>query len=160
MENDMAMTTVARTLCLASLLLGFASPAGAQGDLRSIGRPDNGLAAWGPGAPPVGRLPPIQAMPQRGTDSLWNGTLVGAGLGAVLGALGGVAVIECSECAGFNVPLTFGVIGAGVGAGIGAGIDALRHQRSPTSRVSRPRRVTVAPIVGRHLRAVVGSIRF
>ena len=162
MRNDMAMmNTVTRTLCLASLVLVFASPALAQGDVRSIGRPDSGLAVVGPSAALVKRLPPIQSIPQSRPDSLWNGTLVGAGFGAVFGALGGVTVIECTACAGFNVPLTFGVLGAGVGAGLGAGIDALWHQRSTTSRVPRPsRRVSVAPILGKHLRAVVGSIRF
>ena len=152
------MNLVARPLLVASLLAVFASPAPAQG---SIGRPTTGLAVVGAEASLAKPLPSIQVTPQGRKDSLWNGTLVGAGLGAVLGALGGVALIECTECAGFNVPLTFGVLGAGVGAGIGAGIDALHHQRSPMSRVYRSsRRVTVAPIVGRQLRAVVGSVRF
>jgi hypothetical protein len=156
----MPMNTVARVLYLASLIFAFASPAPAQGDVRSTGRPASELAVVGPGAS-LAKPPPTQLMPQQRPDSLWNGTLVGAGFGAVLGAVSGDAMIECTECAGFNVPLTFAVLGAGVGAGIGAGIDALWHQRSTTSRVPRPsRRVSVAPILGKPLRAVVGSIRF
>jgi MFS family permease len=99
--------------------------------------------------------------PPRRKDSLWNGTLMGAGVGAVFGALIGSTLLDCSECSGFNVPLTFGVLGAGVGAGIGAGIDAL-HQRGPT--VAAPprgrRRVTVSPVLGKSVHAVVASIRF
>jgi hypothetical protein len=103
------------------------------------------------------------ALRQRGTvsrrrDTLWNGVLVGAGVGALLGALGGQALIDCSECAGFNVPLTFGVLGAGVGAGVGAGIDALRHTRSPIPNT--PGRVTVTPLLGKGQRAVVALVRF
>ena len=73
---------------------------------------------------------------QHRKDSLWNGVLIGMGLGALVGALVGSAVFECSECSGFNVPLTFGVLGAGAGAGIGAGLDAWRQTRST---------VTIAP---------------
>jgi hypothetical protein len=94
-------------------------------------------------------------------DSKWNGAIIGAGLGAIAGALIGSAIIECSECAGFNVPLTFGVIGAGAGAGIGVGIDSLLHQRAP--RLNPPpgrRRVNVAPVVGTRVKAVIASIRF
>jgi hypothetical protein len=49
----------------------------------------------------------------RRRDSLWNGVIIGAGLGAIAGAVSGTAIADCSECAGFNVPLTFGVLGAG-----------------------------------------------
>jgi hypothetical protein len=91
-------------------------------------------------------------------DSLWNGVIIGAAVGAMAGAAGGQALLECSECAGFNVPLTFGVIGAGAGAGIGAGIDALRHTRSAFPNPRRP--LTVTPMLGKRHRAVVALIRF
>jgi hypothetical protein len=74
--------------------------------------------------------------PARQKDSLLNGVLIGAGLGAIVGALGGTTMIGCDECAGFNVPLTFGVVGAAAGAGIGAGLDALRHARARMPRVT------------------------
>ncbi len=51
----------------------------------------------------------------RRKDSLWNGVIVGAGLGALVGIAGSPLISDCSECSGFNVPLTFGVLGAGVG---------------------------------------------
>jgi hypothetical protein len=94
-------------------------------------------------------------------DPLWNGAVIGAGLGAIAGALGGATAIECSECAGFNVPLTFGVLGAAAGAGLGAAIDALRHARAvPPTPTDRRRRVTVAPLVGKNQRALVATVRF
>ena len=108
--------------------------------------------------------PPATSQPRR--DSLWNGVLVGAGLGAVLGGFAGAAALPCSECAGFNVPLTFGAIGAGAGAAIGAGIDALRHARTrvPGSgardRTEHRRKLTLSPVLGKDVQAVVGSLRF
>ena len=98
---------------------------------------------------------------QRRKDSLWNGVIIGAGLGALVGTLVSFAVTDCSECAGFNVPLTFGVLGAGAGAGIGAGIDAWRQKRSPLTIAPKgTRRLTVAPVLGKDVRGVVASIRF
>ena len=73
---------------------------------------------------------------QHRKDSLWNGVIIGAGLGALVGTLVSFAVSDCSECSGFNVPLTFGVLGAGAGAGIGAGIDAW-HQKCTDHRRGR-----------------------
>ena len=96
-------------------------------------------AAVVPPAPPR----PTRSSPQppHRKDSLLNGILIGAGLGAIAGAAGGTAAIRCDECAGFNVPLTFGVVGAAAGAAIGAGIDALFHARAPnpTSKVTGSR---------------------
>jgi hypothetical protein len=94
-------------------------------------------------------------------DSLWNGVIIGAGLGALAGTLISFAVTDCSECAGFNVPLTFGVLGAGAGAGIGAGIDAWRQNRAPvTIAPTRHTRLVVSPVLGKYVRGVVASIRF
>ena len=92
-------------------------------------------------------------------DPLWNGVLIGAGLGAVIGSFAASAAFECHECTGFNVPLTFGVIGAGAGAAIGAAIDAWRHPRSRTpSPSAHTRRVVVAPVIGKNAGGVVASI--
>lgn len=116
------------------------------------------------GVPRDARLRPFrqsQAPSQRRRkDSLWNGVLVGAGVGAVLGAFVGNAILDCSECSGFNVPLTFGVLGAGVGAGIGAGVDALRHAHSTiTSPPHRTRRVRLSPLLTKKVRGMVAWIR-
>lgn len=108
-------------------------------------------AALSPGRPPVSQR----------RDPLWNGVAIGAGLGALAGALGGATAIPCSECAGFNVPLTFGVLGAAAGAGIGAAIDALRDARGGTTApTGRPSRLTIAPVVGKNGRALIASVRF
>ena len=52
------------------------------------------------------------AVLSRRRDSLWNGVIVGAGLGALVGIAGSPLISDCSECAGFNVPLTFGGTGS------------------------------------------------
>jgi hypothetical protein len=100
-----------------------------------------------------------QSAPAR-KDSTWNGALIGAGLGAIGGFLLGAVIVECSECAGFNVRLTFGVVGAGAGAAIGAGIDARVHQRSRVWAPPPRRRVRIAPVAGRKVTGVFASIRF
>jgi hypothetical protein len=113
------------------------------------------------GPPVVNRSARATQSPPVRHDSKWNGALVGAGLGAVAGALIGSVVLECSECAGFNVPLTFGVAGAGAGAALGAGIDARLHQRSPILNLSRGTgRVNLSPVISRRITGVVASIRF
>ena len=98
---------------------------------------------------------------QHRKDSLWNGVIIGAGLGALVGTLISFAVSDCSECSGFNVPLTFGVLGAGAGAGIGAGIDAWRQTRS-TVRIApnATGRLTVSPVLGKDVKGIVATIRF
>ena len=98
---------------------------------------------------------------QRRRDSLLNGVLVGVGIGAMVGAVGGLALSDCSECSGFNAPLAFGALGAGVGAGIGAGIDALHHeQRTIGGMPGRTRRLSVWPLLGKDVQAMVAWIRF
>lgn len=98
---------------------------------------------------------------QHRKDSLWNGVIIGAGLGALVGTLVSFAVSDCSECSGFNVPLTFGVLGAGAGAGIGAGIDAWRQTRSTvTIAPNKSRRLKVSPVLGKDVQGLVATIRF
>ena len=94
---------------------------------------------------------------QHRKDSLWNGVIIGAGLGALVGTLVSFAVSDCSECSGFNVPLTFGVLGAGAGAGIGAGIDAW-HQKRDIPAGSRRR--TASPVSSKDLRGILARIPF
>ena len=88
-------------------------------------------------------------------DSLWNGVIVGAGLGALVGIAGSPLISDCSECAGFNVPLTFGVLGASVGAAVGAGIDAMRNTNAP----HRPH-VQLAPVFSKNAHGLLAFIRF
>ena len=99
-----------------------------------------------------------QAATRTRQDSLWNGTLVGMGLGALVGAFAGNAWLESSASAGFNVPLTFGVAGAGAGAAIGALIDAKRDGKAQAPR--RTTRMGLAPAIGNGARGAVGWIRF
>ena len=94
-------------------------------------------------------VPPALELPRRSTraehqpeprrkDSLLNGILIGAGLGALAGAAISTAAIECDVCTGFNVPLTFGIAGAAAGAGIGAALDALLRVRRRMPDVTAP----------------------
>jgi hypothetical protein len=131
--------------------------------------PGAGGASWAPAVQQAGPIRAAAAESSPGSvpspirrDTLWNGAAIGAGLGAIAGALAGAAALECSECAGFNVPVTFGVLGAAAGAGIGAGIDALLHRpRAATgSTTDRRPRVTVAPLVSKRGRAITASVRF
>ena len=95
------------------------------------------------------------AVLSRRKDSLWNGVIVGAGLGALVGIGGSPLISDCSECAGFNVPLTFGVLGAGIGAAVGAGIDAMRNTNAP----HRPH-VQLAPVLSNDAHGLLAVIRF
>ncbi len=154
----MFMRTIAVTCALAFL------PAPASAQALPVDR-NVTLAPAGPAVPvdapdlkDSDNHPPTM---QRRKDSLWNGVLIGAGLGALVGALVGSAVLDCSECSGFNVPLTFGVLGAGAGAGIGAGIDAWRRTRSTvTIAPNTNRRFMVSPVLGKDVKGMVASIRF
>jgi len=156
------MKLVIRAVWLAAMFSMVGRPAGAQTLAPSVARADLKPSAFAPGALSFERRARSSspAVPQGRSDSLWNGTLVGAGLGAILGALGGVAFLGCSECSGFNVPLTFGVLGAGAGAAIGAGIDAARHDRSTAWSTPRLRRVGVAPVLRARTRALVAFVQF
>jgi hypothetical protein len=99
--------------------------------------------------------PVAQQTVRQRKDSLWNGVIVGAGLGALVGIAGSPLISDCSECAGFNVPLTFGVLGAGIGAAVGAGIDAMRNTNAP----HRPH-VQLAPVLSKDTRGLLALIRF
>jgi hypothetical protein len=137
-------------------------PAGAQGLTVPAALPDLKPGVVTLHEPPIERRAPSSnhPAPQGHKDSLWNGALAGAGVGAIAGVLTGDAIVECSECAGFNVALTFGVLGAGAGAAIGAGIDAARHDRTTSWTPGRSRRVAVAPVIGKRARALIASVRF
>jgi hypothetical protein len=91
----------------------------------------------------------------RGADSLRNGIITGAIVGALGGSFAGLAIAQdCFSCYGFHVPATLGVVGAGIGAGIGAGVDALRRHQS----TRRP--VGVMPFLTPRARGAMIWVRF
>ena len=97
-------------------------------------------------------------------DSLLNGTLIGAGVGFATGFVG-LAAFNAKETAtgpiwdgeAIGSYVSAGFLGAAIGAGLGAVIDlARKDQQSPFPK--RP--VTIRPIVQKHRRAVIASLKF
>jgi hypothetical protein len=82
--------------------------------------------------PQPGSLPPLSRAQERGSgkprDSIWNGTLIGAGAGAVGGFLWsrGICGWDDDECAVYS-GLVGIPVGTGIGAAVGAIADALHH---------------------------------
>ena len=136
-----------RTLFALALSQGVA---GAQ----TVAFPSKSVDPFGAGRLALAPAEQPTALPSR-KDSLWNGVIIGAGLGALVGAAGSPVISDCSECSGFNVPLTFGVLGAGIGAAVGAGIDALRSTNAP----HRPH-VQLSPLLTKDARGLLALIRF
>ena len=97
-------------------------------------------------------------------DSRWNGVLIGAVLGAAVGAVTKARNCGATDCGeGGLVDPGFYVIGAAGGAGVGALVDGALKKfdvvfaaPSTVSGLS----VTVAPLLSRHLRGVRLSIAF
>ena len=82
--------------------------------------------------PPQGSLPAplkVQARAVGGRrDSVWNGILIGAGVGAAGGAVWGLAICGSSDDECFAIAGPVGIIsGAGIGAAVGAIADALHR---------------------------------
>ena len=159
------MGVSSRIVFVAGMLITVLTCRPAMAQAQASGEPTVSLGALARAAdvaaPPPRESATRPAQVQSRRDPLWNGVLIGAGLGALVGAFAGSGAIECHECAGFNVPLTFGVVGAGAGAAIGAGVDALRHSGSKAQvPVRRKPAVNVTPVIGKNLQAMVGSIRF
>ena len=80
--------------------------------------------------PPQGSLPApleVQERPSgRPRDSVWNGLLIGAGVGAAGGALWGLKTCGSNDDECFAIAGPVGIIsGAGIGAAVGAVADAL-----------------------------------
>jgi hypothetical protein len=90
-------------------------------------------------------------------DSLLNGTVIGAAVGAGTG----VALTHAVR----DSDLTFGqyaygaLIFGGLGAGVGVGIDALLTRAMPGTGV-KPRRVLIAPAVWRRVGGVIVKWRW
>jgi hypothetical protein len=87
----------------------------------------------------------------QGRDSLLNGAVIGA----VVGAGTGVALTHAVR----DSDLTFGqyaygaLIFGAIGAGVGVGVDALLSRALPGTGM-KPRRVLIAPTVWRHVAGV------
>ena len=78
--------------------------------------------------------------------------------GAVKGALVPLVVVllapDCYNCEGFYATTV------AIGAGIGLGIDAAFGPKTLYVAAARPRKVGLAPILGRDWRGISASIRF
>jgi hypothetical protein len=115
------------TAVLLAALLGFPTPSSAEEYAPDLSRIRAGFRAKGPIAASVRRATSVASArpPQRGNrDSVWNGILIGAGIGAVGGYIW--ARHECGndgECAAITNPVGI-LAGAGIGAAIGAILDA------------------------------------
>lgn len=79
--------------------------------------------------PQAGSLPPLQPRQRAATarrDSVWNGSVIGAGIGAAGGAAWGLQTCGSNDSECFAIAGPVGIIGgAGIGAAIGALADAL-----------------------------------
>ena len=148
------MTTLIRRLLILALLAGSCTAAGAQTVPVHSPLEINPSLLRGVDRSSAGQTPNRPLRP----DSLWNGVLIGATAGAIIGAAGSLAISDCSECSGFNVPLTFGVLGAGAGAGIGAVIDAL-HGKGAASPQRQPG-LRLSPLIGNERRGMMAWFRF
>jgi hypothetical protein len=94
-----------------------------------VGRTRKGLLA-SLVLPQPGSLPALAQTPERGVnrrrDSIWNGTLIGAGVGAAGGAVWGLKTCGSNDNECFAIAGPVGIIGgAGIGAAVGAIADAL-----------------------------------
>jgi hypothetical protein len=91
--------------------------------------------------------------PTSSRDSLWNGTLIGLGVG-----LGSTAALDAVSCdngfAGCDFPWAATLTLGGIGAAAGAGIDFLIGRRSE----GRTTRLWLAPIMGATRWGVVASL--
>jgi hypothetical protein len=87
----------------------------------------------------------------QGRDSLANGTIIGAAVGAGLGLAFTHAVRDSDLTAG-QYARDAAIFGA-LGAGIGAGIDALLNRGTTVT----PRRILIVPGLRRH-RAGIGVV--
>jgi hypothetical protein len=93
----------------------------------------------------------------QGRDSLLNGTVIGAAVGAGVGVALTHAVRDSDL--GFEQYAYGALIFGAIGAGVGLGVDALFNRVSPDPGVAR-RRLLIAPAVWRHVGGVVVKWRW
>jgi hypothetical protein len=90
-----------------------------------------------------------------GRDSLWNGTLIGAGAGAAAAAT--LDRVFCDSGDGnCDFPWKAYLMLGGIGAAAGAGIDFLIGRDRDDAKTA----LRLAPVVGPHARGVRVSVKF
>lgn len=110
-------------------------------------------------------IQPSTSTQAKNSDPLWNGALIGSGVGFASGFLGMAAFNAKATATG---PIWYdeavmgytaaGILGAGIGAGVGAIIDAVRKPATASS--SSRRRVDVSPTVSRHAKGALVTVRY
>jgi hypothetical protein len=88
----------------------------------------------------------------QGRDSLLNGTVIGAAVGAGAGVAFTHAVRDSDL--GFDQYAYGALVFGAIGAGVGLGVDALFNRASTGPRETPPR-VLIAPTIWRHVAGVV-----
>jgi hypothetical protein len=141
MSHPVVKTSARRAVLI--VLVALVPSLGAAQDVCAL-RPD--LSWSGPAPQETNPAPARQPAARR--DSLWNGTLIGAGAGFATGFLGLAAYNAKQTASGpiwygeaVGIYTSAGLVGAGIGAVIGAALDAAHK---PT-RADAARRVTVSP---------------
>jgi hypothetical protein len=109
-------------------------------------------------------LSDIRQIARRG-DSLWNGALIGATFGGVVGAVASANLHgenQCSDpnCVTGGERVAVALVSAGVYGAIGAGIDALIHGRTVVYRATTQRTVGLVPLLSGHGVGARLSVRF
>lgn len=101
----------------------------------------------------------VDAIEQRGSDSLKNGALIGLGIGSALGAV--VVGVAASKGEEAGLAAIAAVFYAGIGAGIGVGIDALIEGRRVIYARSSSNEVTfnISPMLNRSRKGVLFTVR-
>jgi hypothetical protein len=144
-----------RWLPCVGLMLLFAAPAQAQ-ERSPLFEAAHPKAVMGPSL----ASNPIAAQasgPKSGRrDSLINGTLIGAAIGAVTGM---ALVYWTSDSEGADQYAYGALAFGGIGAGVGLGVDALLN-RGPGVAVGTPRRIAVKTKVSRKASGVHVTMRW
>lgn len=96
----------------------------------------------------------------RRTDSIRNGTLIGAVIGVGVGVAGMTAM--CADGPDCGPALSVVAMTAGIGAAIGAGIDAFVGKGGKVlyQAPQGTRRLRIAPLIGRDAKGISGSMSF
>jgi hypothetical protein len=100
-------------------------------------------------------------------DAVWNGALIGLGVGAIPGAW--LGTVYCDECQHRTGPVLIGVLlFSGIGAAIGAGIDVsadkvgrlvYRSRQRPAQSQQRTG-VLVSSLISENRQSILVSVRF
>ena len=150
------MSLRARLLSCVGLMLLVPLHGEAQGRLPLLerARPE-GVTALGSLSSLI--VPQASQPRSGGRDSLLNGTVIGAAVGAVLG-IAFVHAVRDSELDATQYAYGALIFG-GIGAGVGLGIDALLDRNSSVV-VRSPRRVALSPRVSRRIAGIRVMMRW